>query len=470
MIMVHRLQSLSLAAWAGIVAATGFLLRLVLWLAYEPVSYSDSFSYRRLAEAILDGWGRYDGTRTPGYPLFLAAVGPDQQVWLVQMGLGLGTTMLFFAMAWLISRRAWFAGLVGLAHTLNLGQLFFEANLITETLATFLVTAALAGTFLWLTRPERQTFWLAVLISTSASLAWLTRPLFIYLPFWLLLFVALAPSRAQATPEITRASWRAGLAGLSISWGKAAAYLVPALVILGLWASYIQGRYHVWSLSVMSGYHLMQHAGNFFELLPDEEAALRDTYLKYRGAQIEETGTQTNTIWDAIPEMQQVSGLNFYSLSRKLGDLSLQLITDHPDLYLQNAAKGWWFFWRAPVYWSPEAFESRAIRSGLDITILVQRGLLFGCNLLFVVTSLAAVFWGRARRIWRLGSPLWCLAGTIWIASVLQTLLDHGDNPRFLVPLQSLVAFWGLWLVYQTALWWIQRGETDALAPLPDAS
>jgi phosphotransferase system glucose/maltose/N-acetylglucosamine-specific IIC component len=42
-----------------------------------------------------------------------------------------------------------------------------------------------------------------------------------------------------------------------------------------------------------------------------------------------------------------------------------------------------------------------------------------------------------------------CLAGTIWIASILQTLLDHGDNPRFLVPLQSLVVLWVLGFVVE---------------------
>jgi hypothetical protein len=31
------------------------------------------------------------------------------------------------------------------------------------------------------------------------------------------------------------------------------------------------------------------------------------------------------------------------------------------------------------------------------------------------------------------------LAGTVWVASVVQTLVDHGDNPRFLVPLQAVV-------------------------------
>ena len=34
---------------------------------------------------------------------------------------------------------------------------------------------------------------------------------------------------------------------------------------------------------------------------------------------------------------------------------------------------------------------------------------------------------------------------------MVQTLLDHGDNPRFLVPLQSLVVLWVVWVVWKTA-------------------
>jgi len=31
--------------------------------------------------------------------------------------------------------------------------------------------------------------------------------------------------------------------------------------------------------------------------------------------------------------------------------------------------------------------------------------------------------------------------GFIWFTSVVQTIVDHGDNPRFLVPLQAVVFF-----------------------------
>ena len=71
-------------------------------------------------------------------------------------------------------------------------------------------------------------------------------------------------------------------------------------------------------MTTMTGYHLIQHTGSFFEYVPDEYAALRDTYIQYRDAHIAQYGTQTNTIWEAIPEMSRVSGYNFYDLSRVL--------------------------------------------------------------------------------------------------------------------------------------------------------
>ncbi|HEX9090652.1 MAG TPA: hypothetical protein VF831_04150, partial [Anaerolineales bacterium] len=82
--------------WLGIVFSVAFLVRLLTILLYHPVVFSDTPSYRRLADTVLQGFTNYDGTRTPGYPLFLALLGSDQVVWYVQLFLGLLTTLLLF--------------------------------------------------------------------------------------------------------------------------------------------------------------------------------------------------------------------------------------------------------------------------------------------------------------------------------------------------------------------------------------
>lgn len=437
--------------------------RVLLVLFYQPVAYSDTASYRRLADRVLQGFANYDGTRTPGYPVFLALTGTDQRAWLVQLFLGLITTLLLFYLGWKLTGQAWFGGAIGLAHTLNLGQLFFESDLLTESLSAFLVILAMVGVFVWLKHPRRRTVWMAFLIGLASTLALLVRPLFIYLPFFLLAFLwvesRLPGASRQRTEQVNPKTETGTHSPHPILFGIS--LMLPVMLLLGGWVLYIHKEFNQWSLTTMTGYHLVQHTGNFFEYVPDEYASIRDTYIKYRDAHIAQYGTQANTIWDAIPEMSKVSGYSFYGLSRVLTSISIQLILKHPFLFLKSAASGWWMFWRPPVYWSAEALQLPSLVGAVKLAILAERLLLFLANLFFIIASLyfailEAVSMFRHRSSWISSSSLnpslyrymWMLLAMIWIASVLQTLLDHGDNPRFLVPLQSLVVLWVGLFVY----------------------
>lgn len=423
----------SILAWGGAVVLIAALERLVMAAFYPPVAYNDTASYRRLADAIAKGWSGYDGTRTPGFPVFMAIFGSDQRVYLAQLVLGFLMTMGFFYLGWKITHRPALAALAALMHTLNLGQLFFEADLITENLSTFLIVIALIGAFIWFAYPKANRLVLAFGIGVSSGLAALTRPLFIYLPFWIVLFLAISIKDQK----------------LRISWQPIAGVVLPAVLIIGGWAFYIYHNYHMLSLTTMNGYHLVQHTGNFFEYVPDRYAALRDTYLKYRQQRIAKYGTQGNTIWDAIPEMEKVSGLSFYDLSRRLQSISFDLILHHPLLYLENVVTGWWYFWRAPVYWSPAQVQAGWLHGLLQGLVTLERVGLFGINMIFLLISLLLVLWRRFRQACHLISFDGVVAGSIWLASIVQTLLDHGDNPRFLIPLQTWVVLWVFWIGYR---------------------
>jgi hypothetical protein len=450
--------------WLGFVAAVALLERLLVILFYQPVTYSDTPSYRRLADTVLQGFANYDGTRTPGYPVFLSLTGTDQRAWLVQLLLGFITTLLLFYIAWKLTGQPWFGGVIALLHSLNLGQLFFESNLLTESITTFFLTLTMAGVLVWLCVPNLRNLWFTFLLGLSSVITLLIRPLFIYLPVLLLIFLG-SDTRTnhisknhgtidRETPQKTTDH--------SFRWRFAVVFLLPVLLLFGSWVVFIHKNFNEWALTTMTGYHLVQHTGNFFEYVPDEYASLRDTYIKYRDEHIAKFGTQTNAIWDAIPEMSQVSGYSFYALSRVLTHISIQLIERHPLLFIKGALSGWWIFWRAPVYWSAEAIKIQAIVPMIKIAVQVQRPLIILVNLAFIVTSLffaitEAVAAIRRKPLpipWQLNNPTlyrfgWMLLTNIWVASILQTLLDHGDNPRFLVPLQSLVVLWvGLFLFY----------------------
>ena len=439
----------NLQIWLGIVLFFAILMRLILFLTYPAVSYNDTASYRRSAEAILRGLEIYDGTRTPGYPAFLAVVGQDRVVYAAQLFLGLMITLAWFFIGWQISGKTSIGGLIALAHTLNPGQFFFEANLLSETLCTFWLTIAILGAFIWLHKPRCRTIWLGLGIGSSAGLVTLTRPVFIIFPVFLALFLSISIEEKE----------------LHLSWKPLLSILLPAALFIGGWMQWIHAKYDIRSLTTMTGFHLIQHTGYYFEDVPDEFAVLRDVYLEYRDARIAEYGTQGNTIWHAIPALREASGLNFHDLSRTLQEISIELILSHPWAYLSTVIRGWWLFWRAPVYWDITAVSVPALASLLRLFIFGSRGFLFITNMIFIGTSLAGLCSKPLRRMWKLNPFLWLLASSIWGTSILSSILDHGDNPRFLIPLQSVVVFWFFWIAYNSRQARIQAMNTPESYP-----
>lgn len=422
----------SAVRWGLVVALFGLVLRLGLLIFYEPIAFGDTPSYQRLATALLEsGLSGYDATRVPGYPIFLALLGQDPaKIWPVQLAIGWGISMLLFLFGWKTTSAPAFGALLGLLYNLIPGQALFESNLLSETLTAFFVTLSLA---LMVILDRAQSRWAQIAagvgMGTSAALAGLVRPLFFILPVWLLIFVWFGPKGRDLT--------------IAISFSAA------PLLLLGGWLGWVYTTYDMLAPTTMGGYHLVQHTGEYFEYLPDEAAELRDTYLKYRDAQIAKRGSPTNAIWDAIPEMSAVSGLNFFDLSAELQRLSVQLIRQHPGRYLMNAAEGWVDFWKAPVYWHRASLRSELLGNALAIWVVAGRVVSIVANAIFLFGSVAVALSKRIRM--NQGADRYVLAagGLVWIASIVQTLVDHGDNPRFLIPLQILVFYVVLRWIWQ---------------------
>jgi hypothetical protein len=152
--------------------------------------------------------------------------------------------------------------------------------------------------------------------------------------------------------------------------------------------------------------------------------------------------------------MQEATGMNFYELSRTLQEISVQLILTHPFEFLSRVLRSWWLFWRAPVYWDSSVIAAPFWAGVMKVFITGARGLLFLTNLIFIITTAAAGISRRLRERWQLKPFLWLLAGSVWATSIFSSILDHGDNPRFLVPLQTAVVFWVMWMA---ASGWFNR-------------
>ncbi len=427
--------------WVFALAGMGLLQRAAMLTISAPTRFGDTPTYWRLAGVLADrGWSAYDATRVPGYPMFIGLLGQEEEsVWLAQLALGLTSSLILFALAQWLTGSPPVAFAVAALYDLAPGQFLFESNLLSESLTTFLVLASLA---LFALLQESEDGWkrlvLAAILGWLASLAGLVRTLFFFLPLILLPFVLCVPDR-----------WRDRLR-------IGAVFSLAPIVLLGGWIFFVYDHYDMLSPTTMGGYHLVQHTGAFFEYLPDEEAVIRDTYLEYRKARIAERDVQTNAIWEAIPTLSERTGLSFFGLSARLQELSLQLIRQHPDLYLRSVAEGWISFWKAPVYWQPDLFPP-AVASFLSIWKWVGRGAFLVANGLFLAGSLLVVVSRKIRLALRPPVFVYLSASLVLISSVIQTLVDHGDNPRFLVPLQMVVVLVMAWGCYQTWLLWLAR-------------
>jgi hypothetical protein len=229
-------------------------------------------------------------------------------------------------------------------------------------------------------------------------------------------------------------------------WGLALAIIIPAVIINAIWVNYLHTQFGVWSMSSVDGYHLVQHTGKFFEYVSDEHAAIRDTFLKYRAIQIAETGKASNTIWLAIPELRQVSGLGFYKLSHKLQEISTQLIREHPLLYLGSVFEAWAWFWSAPFYWREGAFGILG-----EWLVQLQRILLWGANAAFIAGTFGLLI-PQVRKILSMPLPVWMLLSIVWVNSVLQAIVQASENPRYSISTQTLVVLvvgWWVWQLFQ---------------------
>lgn len=444
---VTRKPDRSVLKWFIGLLLLGVVMRLLLWLTYEPISYGDTGSYLRLGQWV-SGIGErgFDGTRVPGYPVFLALMGLDpHRIWLGQMALGMVISALLFWMGWRTTERAGVGFLLGALYSLIPGQLLFEANLLSETLTTFFVVLSMTLYLGIIQATSVSTkIGLAAGLGISASFVGMVRPLFFPLTVILLPFV-----------------WFGVHATKTQRLSIVAIYAIFPLLIQGGWLLYMRMNWGVLSPTTMAGYSMVQHTGGYFEYLPDEYADIRDTYIQYRDAQIAERGVQTNAIWEAIPAITKASGIGFYDLAREMSRLSWMLVREHPELYLQNVVTGWISFWKAPVYWQPESIHPTVVRTIFHGLVWIGRGLSVLSNIAFVAISLSTILGRRLRSWFRMDASLWLSVAMVGAISVLQTLLDHGDNPRFLVPLQMVVIL----VVISNTIRFMDRGAN----PMRDA-
>ena len=397
------------------------ITRGILFACYEPVTYADSGTYQRLAHQLmtLDFTG-YDGQRTPGYPLLLALVAENNfALWLVQSVIALLTALLVYALLRRVGISTAWALTAAAINLLTLNMLFFEPAVMTETLTAFLLVAV--------------SYLMALMVSGHVNAA---------TPGWLGLITALLIlTRSQyivLIPVFLVLLW------WFVRQRRATILLIFLLAtsgpVLG-WAAFNKQQTGYFTITTLLGYNLTNHSGAFMERAPDKDAVLRDIYLKYRERKIAETGSHHMTLFDARPELLRTTGLSEIGLSREFQRLSVNLFLAYPLDYLRGVAKAWLSYWTEPNYWRLDRVRSPAVAAVANAVWTVQHPLLRGLNVVFMLLT-PYVVWRSLRRRGSVSHGMrvsLVLAANVLSVSVMQALVEFGENGRYFIPNQPLV-------------------------------
>ena len=424
-----RSQPSSARAWLLSLLLVGAVLRLGFWMVYAPQPYPDTDTYVTTARYFTTGdYTGYEGRRTPGYPLLIALGGfSPSGVWALQMLCGLGISALLFYVALQATGRPGFAWLIGMTYNLNLAQLFFEANLLSETLTTLTLAATVAALALSVNRMRagRPVLGPALLLGALGGVVALVRPQFVYLPLLLaaiLGYASLVAGRARIWPSALRA----------------VAVAVPGLVLVLGWCAFNYARIGYFQVTTQFGIGLMAQSLPFVEDAPERYALIRDIYIKHRNAKIAETGRH-NAEWDAIPELKKKTGLGLPALSKELERMSIGLFLRHPVGYGIGVARAWVDFWLAPNYWRPEQLRPEPVGTAARLIWRVEHPLVRLSNAVFLVlTAGVAISAGLRRRVaWDV--TLTGIVAIVLTGSIVPAFSFWGENARYAIPVQALV-------------------------------
>jgi len=398
------------------------LVRILMLSQYGPVVANDTPGYEYMATMLRTGdYSDYDGWRTPGYPLFLNVAGNNaHHVMLVQGVLGIATVIMLYLLVYKTTGIFLVAACYGLFVGTAFNIVFIDSYLLTESFATFLFTAitAIVVADSW---AQRRFGWICPLGAGlfTAYLA-ITRPQYIALipvmALWIIFHTS--ESRGQRTgPRFFAYALSAGMPVLFL--------LIFNYLLLGKPL-----------LSTTIGHNITQHT------LPFIESASKADSLGVIPEMIE--------LRDAYWQMTQELGDNrafiprphIEGTKRDVSDyymkLSIEAIKNHPVKYLLSVLQAWMRFWRVSLLYDATYVRSCMLDRVVGYVWVTQKMVWFAMNALFLISAVLMV-----HSLVRHGTIGWYEIVIVMIlaVSVLQALVEYGDNSRYAIPVQPTVGF-----------------------------
>lgn len=403
-------------------------IRLAVVATYAPIGYSDTGWYYKFAKEIVSmDFSNYDGARTPVYPLIIAlGFFKWRLVWLIQLLFGIANASFLYLIVFKATNNAKFSFWTGIAYNISLILLFFESNLLTETICIFflLLSALLLQKILTENKSAPLYFYLSAVI----SLAILTRPTFLYFFPLILIFLIY--------------DYRKNIGTYRFLYKKVTIYFIPFIIIVGGWSTFNKIKVDYFGPTTLTGFHFIEHSGAFIEYAPDSYSDIKKIYLKHREVKIQETGEQTCTIYMAYPEIQSVKNYTIAQVSKELTSVSFWLFYNYPGLYFSSVLKAFFDFWYLPNfidYWDLTKLKLQYMAPILGFIVNTELYIWIALNFIFVAAFLYNIYLIFRKKNFPNSVLILFLSSAVISLSFVQALVQYGDNWRFSVALKPYI-------------------------------
>lgn len=432
--MLSRVHNYIISKPVTTIVLFGLFCRLFIIALYSHVTiFPDSEGYTHLAGLLLDlNINGYEGTRSPGYPLLLALAGNYLPLVVVyQMVLGAVTAVYVYKTMRLLQFGKGFSIYTTLLLNSMVHVIFYETNILTETLTLFLMTLCFYCVFKLLLVSKIR-FKDVVVTGVLLGLLTLVKPFYVFLPF---LIYGLYTLKNFSIERIFNP--------------VAFVVVLPVLSFLG-WSYVNKVNTGHFVSTTFYGYNLAQNCVHFAENTPEEYHTISTIYVKHRELALQQNKDVAMTIWYAHDEMIAATGLSFIDLSVELGKFSKDAIKLNPLQYCRQVLFSWVDFWKTTIYWNYSEFNFKYANTAMLLVWYVESFILQLLKIVFVLTiPYHLLLFIRQRKI----TPQVIICSIVFVTSLLQAMATYGTNSRFSYPFEFLMII-SLLLTFKP---WLQR-------------
>jgi hypothetical protein len=396
------------------------LVRVVIILLYRHVTiFPDTGDYIELGKLLFKfNLSGYSGVRTPGYPVLIALSANYLPLTVaLQILLGIGTTLYTYKTLLVTGFRTTVALYVATILGNLLHVVFYETNILTETLTLFFITLLTYHT-VKLFKEGYKGFEQLFVIGLLCGYLTLIKPFYFFL----------APL-IYGLYTLNRFSFRKIInPALSLP-------LLSCITFFGWsYVNYINTGHFV--STTYFGINVAQNCVQFAENVPEEYKNIGNIYARHREQAIKENKDVAMTIWDAQDDLQKETGLSLVELSSKLNDYGRAAIKQNKLGYAKQVLVSWIAFWGSDMYWNYEDFHSPWVRHPFLAIWYITKYLLIGCKIIFLLFTPMYVIRYFKTKVIDTQSVLYAL---IIVTSMLQAVVAYGTNARYCFPFELLI-------------------------------